>query len=66
MTRFFATKNCTASRLNAQSSFLDLPAVLVRFLNLNNIHAFWAIKVMHFNLMKNNMAALNNECLAKI
>ena len=35
MTRFFATKNCTASRLNAQSSFLYLPAVLVRFLNLN-------------------------------
>ena len=60
--RFFATKNCTASRLKARNSFLY---VYVGFLNSNQwfIPVFWAIKVMHFDLMKKNMAALNNKIM---
>ena len=59
---FFATKNCTASRLKARNSFLY---VYVGFLNSNQwfIPVFWAIKVMHFDLMKKNMAALNNKII---
>ena len=30
------------------------------------IPVFWAIKVVHFDLMKNNMAALNNERVVQI
>ena len=42
--------------------------MLVWFLNLNKwiIPVFWAIKVMYFDLTKKNVAALNNERLAKI
>ena len=60
--RFFATKNYTASRLKARNSFLY---VYVGFLNSNQwfIPVFWAIKVMHFDLMKKNMAALNNKIM---
>ena len=59
---FFATKNCTASRLKARNSFLY---VYVGFLNSNQwfIPVFWAIKVMHFDLMKKNMAALSNKIM---
>ena len=31
-----------------------------------NYILFWAIKVIHFDLVKNNVAALKNERLAKI
>ena len=31
-----------------------------------NYSCFWAIKEMHFDLMKNNMAALNNERVVQI
>ena len=68
LARFFATKNCTASRLKAQNSFFaSVCDVFVGFLNSNQfiIPVFWAIKVMHFDLMKNNMAALNNDRVVK-
>ena len=31
-----------------------------------NYSCFWAIKVMHFDLMENNMAALNNKRVVQI
>ena len=64
--RFFATKKCTASRLKARSSLLYSSAMCLLDFWTRVIPVFWAIKVMHFDLTKNNMAALNNERLAKI
>ena len=48
--RFFATKNCTVSRLKAPNSFLYPSAMCL--LDFWTIPVFWAIKVMHFDLIK--------------
>ena len=66
---FFDTKNCTASRLKARTSFfISVCDVFGGFLISNQwiIPVFWAIKVMHFELMENNTAALNNERVVQI
>ena len=66
--KFFASKNSTASRLKTQSSFLYLPAMcqLDFWTWINKVFMFFGDKVRHLDLTKNDMAALNNECLAKI
>ena len=65
----FAPENCTASRLKARTSFLYPFAIcLLDFWSrIGELFLFfWAVKVMHFVLMKNNKAALSNERVVEI
>ena len=63
---FFASKNCTASRLKVQISFLYLPVMcyLVFLSRSNELVMFLGEKNKNFEFTKNNKAALNNERLA--
>ena len=63
---FFASKNCTASRLKVQISFLYLPVMCyLDFLSRSNeLVVFLGEENKNFEFTKNNMAALNNERLA--
>ena len=63
---FFASKNCTASRLKVQISFLYLPVMcyLDFWSRSNELVVFLGEENKNFEFTKNNMAALNNERLA--
>ena len=66
---FFASKNCTASRLKARISFLYPPVMcyLDFWSRSNELFMFLGEKSEAFRITKNNMVALiNNERLAKI
>ena len=63
---FFASKNCTASRLKERISFLYLPVMcyLVFWSRSNEFVMLLGEKNKNFEFTKNNMTALNNERLA--
>ena len=52
--------------LKAKSTYGSMPLEPAETSPRSNFPVFWALKVMHFDLMTNNMAALNNERVVQI
>ena len=52
--------------LKAKSTYGSMPLEPAETRPRSNFPVFWALKVMHFDLMTNNMAAPNNQRVVQI